>query len=370
LLGISLQSRSIELARGHALTSFAFVATIGPVVAAAAQLIAGPVSDRRRARGSRRIEFYAGGAIVAAAAILWFYLAPNFAQLVCAVVVLQAALNVAIGPYQAVIPDFIDARDAGTASAWMAGLFGAGNAVGAVLASFVRVPIVTALCIAALLLASVAVTASHVARLDRRDVATTRLRISRAFFDLLVSRALLFLGFYTLLDFLLFFVTSVLRVPAADVKMTTGILLLVFTVAGVAGAAIGGRPADRFDRRAVATAGAAGFIVALGVFLTSHALATLVVAAALAGIAWAIVLTADWALGCAILPRSTLATAMAVWNLALIVPQIVAPSLTTALLRVTHLVQSPLRFHYAFFLAALEIAAGMAWLWRLPALRV
>ena len=58
LLGISLQSRTIELVSGGgALVAYGRLATIGAVVAASVQIAVGPWSDARRARRSRRIEF-------------------------------------------------------------------------------------------------------------------------------------------------------------------------------------------------------------------------------------------------------------------------------------------------------------------------
>src|SRR5581483_4877888 len=80
LLGISLQARSLQLAPGWALSAYPVLAVSGACVAAVTQIAAGILSDRLRARGSRRIEFYAAGAIGAAAAILWFYLAHSFAE--------------------------------------------------------------------------------------------------------------------------------------------------------------------------------------------------------------------------------------------------------------------------------------------------
>ncbi|MBV9270964.1 MAG: MFS transporter [Candidatus Eremiobacteraeota bacterium] len=210
----------------------------------------------------------------------------------------------------------------------------------------------------------------HVMRLPLRDVQTERLRISRTLVDLLVSRALLFLGFYTLLDYLDFYVAQALHQTAAQAKTHTGVLLLLFTIAGAIGAAFAARPADRYDRRYVAMTGALLFGAALTIFVYVEDFSAIATCAIVAGIAWGVMLTADWALGSALLPKSALATAMAIWNLALIVPQIAAPALTTAILGALHLLQSPQGVRTAFIAAAIEVIAGALWLLRLPAWRI
>ena len=81
-------------------------------------------------------------------------------------------------------------------------------------------------------------------------------------------------------------------------------------------------------------------------------------------------LTADWALGCQFLPRFALATAMGIWNLALLVPQIIAPAIATAVLSAMHALNSPNAASIAFVTASIEVAIGIAWIWRLPGSRV
>ena len=135
LLGISLQARTHELTGAHALASYGTIATLGALVAAVVQIASGALSDASRARIGRA-PFYFAGALVAAAGIAWFYAAHDFSRLVAAFVVVQVGMNVAMGPYQAVIPDFVPSSGRGMAAAWMAGLQGVGNAIGAVAASF------------------------------------------------------------------------------------------------------------------------------------------------------------------------------------------------------------------------------------------
>lgn len=365
LLGVSLQARISELAHTHAIAAYGAIAATGAAIAAMTQIAVGVISDRRRVRGSRRIEFYVGGTALAVPALLWFYGAPSIAQLFAAVIVLQIGMNVAIGPYQAVIPDFIPDREIGKASSWMAALQSAGNACGALAAAFVSNAAIAAVFIAAMLVATCAITVRHVRSLHPLGAREEPLRISRAFVDLFISRALVFLGFYTLLGYLFFYVRGSLG--AGGTKMLTGSIILAVTASAALGAVAAARPADRYDRRAIAAAGGAGFVVALGAFLISHTLPAIVCSALFAGMAWGVFVCADWALGCQFLPRFALATAMGVWNLALLLPQIVAPVLATAVLASLHALQNANAPRIAFGMAAVEVLCGIGWIGRLPA---
>jgi MFS family permease len=363
LLGVSLQARASQLGGAQAIAAYGALAAAGAAVAAVTQIVVGTISDRRRAHGSKRIEFHAMGAILAGAALIWFYTAPTFAQLIAAVVAVQIAMNVAIGPYQAVIPDFIAEEGMDAASSWMAGLQSMGNAAGALIASQVGDPRIAAIAIAGCLLGSWVVTALHVRLLTLLPVAQQRLKISRAFIDLFISRALVFLGFYTLLGYLFFYVREAL---GGNTQRTTGVLILVTTASAAIGALVAARFATRMDRRLVATIGGTAFIGALFAFLFAHGITGIAVSALAAGIAWGTFITADWALGCYFLPRQALATAMGIWNLAVLIPQIVSPIVATAVLSALHALQSNTAPRIAFLLAACEVAVGVAWIWRLP----
>jgi MFS family permease len=372
LLGISLQARTIELVGGSgALLAYGRLATMGAVVAAIVQVAVGPWSDARRRRGSRRIEFYVAGTLVGGVALWFFFGAQNFGALTLAFVMLQAGLNVAIGPYQAIIPDAIARAKFGVASSWMAALQSAGNAFGAVLAAYVNDARILAGSLTALLIGTAAVTCAHLRglRLERAAVREP-VRVTRAFVDLFVSRALVYIGFYTLLGYLLFYVRDVLVPPTLGaVKSESGILILVFTLVGALGAAAAARPSDRSDKRLVATIGGGIVIVALGIFIFSHGFAGAAAATLVAGLGWGVFLVADWAIACRVLPPGALATTMGIWNLAVILPQIIAPALTTAVLSRLALTgaQGP---RVAFALAAGETLVGIAWLWRLSPMTI
>jgi MFS family permease len=242
MLGVELQSRVVEFAAGDDVRVYALLAAGGALVAAAVQLGAGFASDRRLARVGHRRESYALGAALALPALIGFFAVSSLAGLVLAFVVLQVGMNVLGGPYQAAVPDAIEPGAGGRASAWMSVYQFCGSVVGLVIAATLH-GIVAGAALAAVLALSFAITFLHLRGLAPAPARVTPLRIDRDVATILVSRGAINVGFYTLFGFLFFFVRESLGV--ADARTTTGLLFIAFTVAGVLGAALAGRPADR-----------------------------------------------------------------------------------------------------------------------------
>ncbi len=367
ILAVSLQARSIELAPHDGVRTYATLASIGALLATLVQLAAGRLSDARRRRTGDRRAFYTLGILGGLPALVWVYLAPNLAQLTAAFFALEIALNVALGPYQAAIPDYVAPRRRGLASSWMAAYQSVGNAAGLLVAGFLHDLRVVALALGAPLFVSYRVTLAHVRRLAAQPAESRRtLRLRGPLGVLLLSRGLTNVGFYTLLGFLLFYVRDSLRVTGTAVQTQTALLFLTFTLTAIGGAVLAARPTDRLDKRIVASAANALLIAALAVFALAPNLGVAYGAALLAGIAWGAFVTADWALASAVLPPGSMATAMGIWNVATTVPQVVAPILSAPLLVHFDAVAAGLGPRVAFGVALVEFALGAASIWLLP----
>jgi MFS family permease len=367
VLGLSLQARITQLGGSNALADYGIISTAGALFAAVVQIVVGPFSDRRRRAGDKRTAFYVAGSAGAALALLAFYASPTIGLLAISFVALQAAMNVVIGPYQAVLPDVVPSSRIGVASGWMAAMQSAGNAAGAILATVLGNTPVLGAVIAILLLASCGLTVAHLRAVPLQPIAEhTPLRVTRALVDLFVSRALVYIGFYTLLGYFYFYVASVLP-PGSPLNATTagGIAILLFTLVGAAGAALAARPADRLDERLVVSAGGALMVIALCALAAVHVPFIMPGLIAVAGVGWGVFLCADWAFACRILPTGALATTFAIWNVAVVGPQMVAPVITTLVLSATRTLQTPAGPRVAMLVAAVEIVAGAAWIWRL-----
>jgi MFS family permease len=194
-------------------------------------------------------------------------------------------------------------------------------------------------------------------------IAAAPLRLDANVRTVLASRAFVNLGFYTLFGFLFFFVRESLGAP--DARTTTGILILAFTIAGVIGAAVAGRPADRIDKRLVVTVACIAIAISVGAFAAAPTVAVSLVCAIASGVAWGAFFTADWSIAYAVLPRDAMAKAMGVWNLALAVPQVAAPAITGPLVAALDARRAGLGPRIALICVIIEFAIGTAWLWRL-----
>ena len=369
LLGISLQLRTTQLAPDHAVIAYGQLAAAGALTAVIVQLVMGPLSDRLRAGGTDRRWFFITGALLGCIGIFGFYLAQTFPMLIGALVFLQIGMNIAIGPYQAIIPDYMPSAQAGGASAWMAALQSLGNAAGAVCAVLLSgTPVLLAGVLAFLVVVTGAITVLHIARLVPRAIGRASgvvpYSLSRAAIDLFISRAVLWIGFYTVLGYMFFYVHDTLHI--ANAVQSSGIVILIFTVFGAAGAALSARPADAMDRRVVVNGSSGIFMIGLISFVLVRDERLMYAAAAIAGTGWGGFLAADWALGCSILPPGIMATAMGIWNIAVAGPQIIAPALTTIMVLSVH-VDKAVAPLYALSLATLEALVGALWIWRLPA---
>jgi MFS family permease len=217
--------------------------------------------------------------------------------------------------------------------------------------------------LAVILAVSAAVTLAHLRRLPAIAAGGAPLRLTADMWTVLVSRGAINVGFYTLFGFLFFFVQQTLHV--ADARTTTGLLFVTFTVAGVGGAALAARPADRYDKRVVVSVAAAAIVVSVGAFAAAPNVAVAFGAAFAAGAAWGAFFTVDWAIAYAVLPRTAMATAMGVWNLAAAIPQVLAPAITAPLVAAANLRHAGLGPRLALILVAIEFAGGAAVLWRL-----
>jgi MFS family permease len=371
ILGVSLQSRCIQLVgRDHAIASFTWLAASGALVATIVQIAAGAFSDRVRRDTGNRIPFYLAGTALAIPALFWFYIAPAFAQLVAAFLLLQFAMNVVGGPYQAVIPDFVEPSRRGIASSWMAAYQSFGNALGLIAAFAIADLRIIALAIAAPFAGSCAVTISEARGRNGSESEARLAPASRALSGtlgaLLVSRGLINVGFFTLLDFLLFFVERSLRVPDAQVNLYTGTLFLAFTLAAVPGAIVAARPTDRFDKRIAVSIAVSIVAVALAVLAATPWIPLAYAAAALAGIGWGAFVTADWALASALLPREEMATAMGIWNVATTLPQVFAPLVTGPLVTRLDSHSAGAGPRAAIVVSLVEFVLGGIAVWRLP----
>lgn len=338
LLGATLQA---EIARFMPPTfigrASAILGGLGALVAIFAQYGAARASDVLR----RRIPFIVAGTLLDVAALFAFAFAPSFGAVVIAFAAVQIALNIAGGPYQALIPDRIAKADQGKASAVMGLMRLAGTAGGLLLAKLVVVQpapgiseatytagfVKLVAVVAGILLVALAVTLFGV-REKPGDVAPAQPVLASwpsrtSFWWLIVSRAFVSAGLYLILPFLGFYLRFALKV--AKYQSTSLTLLLIMVLCSLAGTLPAGILADRLSKKSIIYIALA--FLACGaltlVFLRQLGPVTLV--AIVLGIGWGAYYSVDWALACNLLPSGRAGALMAIWNLGASAPQVAAP---------------------------------------------
>jgi MFS family permease len=340
VLGVLLQARVGSLAGPFGAERYGAIAALGAWAAGVTQIAAGWWSDRRRGeRGRGRAAFYLAGAAAVVPALGAFLTASSLTGLAFAFVALEVAANLAIGPYQAAVTDFVAGDSYGRASGIMGIAQSGAIAVGAVLAAHLHRPALLWTVLGAAVVLGAVATATAVMQRPYRISGEAHAAgpPRRNLVAVFVSRALLFAGFYTLLGYAYFYLRDSLALGQGAARAAQGTLLALFTIGGGLGAVLAGRPADRFDRRWVAVIGATltgGMVLAIAA--GNAGLPFVLAAGTLAGVGWGVVMTADWAIGSMLVPERMRATAMGIWNLAVLAPQALAPLAASALMAAAH----------------------------------
>jgi len=338
LLGATLQA---EIARFMPPTAYgratAILGGVGAMLAILSQFGAGRASDVLR----KRMPFIILGTLLDVAALYAFAYAPSFGAVVAAFAAVQVALNIAGGPYQALIPDRIAKAGQGRASAFMGLMRLAGTAAGLLLAKLVvHQPgpgvtpemythsfVVLVTVISAILLAALVVTLLGV-RETSGDIPPAQPVLAdwpqrASFWWLIVSRAFVSSGLYLILPFLGFYLRFALHVE--HYQSTSLTLLLLMVGCSLVGTVPAGLLGDRLPKKSIiyiALALLAAGSLALTVTTTLAPVGLLAIGL---GVGWGAYYSVDWALATNLLPSGRAGALMAIWNLGASAPQVAAP---------------------------------------------
>lgn len=332
----------------HSGSHLAVLSICGAAMGLLVQIVIGPISDRCAARWGRRRPFLFFGTVLAIAAMLGFGHAGSFAGLVLAFVGIQLFLNIATGPYQAMIPDQVPQDRQGAASGFMGVMQLLGEAGGPIVAGLLlgkaATPAMQAhgiqifMVIVATLLglfmaltvllvpdAPASLAKAQSLRQNLRETYHFRIAENPDFYKLLVSRAVFNLGFYTAFGFLAYYVHYSLHAGPTYQKPLTQLLEIA-----IGGALIGTLPAgylaDRMSKKTVIYASSL-FSVAAGLaFALAPTILFAQLMAALFGIGYGMFRAVDWAFATNLLPQGGGAKFMAIWSLSTMLPQVIAPS--------------------------------------------
>ena len=142
----------------------------------------------------------------------------------------------------------------------------------------------------------------------------------------LLTRLLMMLGIYTIQDFLQYYMSNV--VGATHPEQATRNFVILVSLSSIITALAAGWLSDRFGRkRIVYVSGVMMALVGL-IFIVTHSMPIVIAAGALFGLGYGAYLSVDWALVVDVLPsQRNFARDMGVWNIALSMPQVIAPAL-------------------------------------------
>lgn len=325
----------------------------GATIAAISQILFGALSDGSHHPWGRRRPFLLWGTLLALPFVLLFPFAHALVPLLAVYCALQLFLNVAIGPYQALMHDLIPAERHGVAATWIGvvGLIGRiggpliavlilnmGAGTGGKLSSarsetnLFYLMIVFALLLGGAMLLSMGLARETPYREEDnftlsqriRAVWNVPLRPYPSFVWLVVSRFGIMMGIYTVQFCLFYYVRDTLgyKTGAGDIVKN---FLVLSTLTGLVGTLPAGWISDRVGRKTVLFA---ANIIGMGAGLC-FALASDVklayIAAGVFGVGFGAFSAVDWALATGLLPASEPAKYMGVWGTSDTVSQVIAP---------------------------------------------
>ncbi len=332
--------------------SLGLVCSVGAAVAALTQITSGALSDVRGLRWGRRRPYLLVGTLLCVPALLAFPRAGSLGTILAVYIAIQFLLNIAIGPYQALIPDIIPLAYHGRASAFM-GLWTLLGRIGGPLMATLLLPRPDGLawCMGMFAVLLVVFMAVNVAIVRERPAppartgfaATVRglyrvpLRPYPSFVWMLVSRFGIMMGVYSVIFCLFYYVRFTLGAPSeASASEVVFRMMAIAAVTGLAGTLPAGHLSDVFLKKQVLYVSNSICIVSALGFLMAGSYQMAYVAVAVFGFGYGAFQAVDWALGCNVLPEHARAKYLGVWGLSDTVPQVIAPPVGGLLVWVTN----------------------------------
>ena len=317
----------------------ALVQSSGALVSAITQIVFGAFSDNTTLRMGRRKPYLIFGTLLTSGVLLFLPGAHTVGALLGVYLGIQLFLNIANGPYQALMPDLVPPDHHGRASAYM-GVASLLGRIGGPLAGALLLQLPNGLALLnwtfiallnGLMLINVWVLKEEPLAHGEGVVkaltglAHVPLRPYPDFLWLLVSRFGIMLGVYTIMPFLQYYVRDSLHVPANQALSVVGNFLIAATLAGFVGVIAAGVACDRYSKKLILyIANSISIVAAIG-FALAQDVTQAYVAVTIYGIGAGTFAAVDWALAAGLLPPGAPAKYLGFWSLSDTLPQVVAP---------------------------------------------
>jgi len=313
----------------------------------------GALSDRIRLPGGRRKPWMVIGTIGNNLGLLGLaYLirpgeTPSLVGWILAFLVVELFSNLASAPYSALIPDIVPANQRGSASGWMGfmsvlGMF-AGGVLGFLLDSLGGITGIYLILIGVMFV-GLLVTFFGVKEPEVYAVRpVTGMQFlhgliepfqSSNFTWVFLTRLLVTMGFYTIQEFLQYYMGDVIGAPfvlpvlgqVADApEQAASFFLILLLFGAILSTLVAGVLSDRHGRKLmVYLSGALMGMVAL-VFVLTRSFTVAVLMGVVFGVGYGAYQSVDWALGADVMPSlDDYAKDMGVWHVAMVLPQVIA----------------------------------------------
>lgn len=318
---------------GNATSVLSLTGILGTLVASVTLPLVGLLSDGWRSRLGRRRPLMIVGSIISFLFLLLLGYSSTLPLFIIGLVGVQLFNNVAQGAYQGLIPDLVAPEQRGEASGYM-GLYNQiGVVVGGILGAFTSA-IAFIWSSVVMLLCGLLITLGYVREPSSLHLAPQPLRrrlqefslrgpAYRDFWWVFATRFSVLVGLYVLQTYLLYYLRFVLGIRHAQLDVFLILIILSLTATGAALA--GGYISDRYRRRRaiVAASGILQGVCAL-LFVFSHSLALVYLAAAIFGLGYGAYQSVDWALVVDTLPAGSAARDMGVWSISTTGSQLLA----------------------------------------------
>lgn len=315
--------------------------------------VAGALSDRVRLPLGRRRPWIIAGTLLNVVGLLGLAYIPRAGDLdtlvpfILAFMLVEFANNVASAPYSALIPDIVPPEQRGAASGWLGLMTMLGNAAGALLGIFITaVGGITGIywVIIAVMLVGMLVTVFGVREPPAPEVEPFTWggflrglwldpRQYPDFAWVFLTRLLVFMGVYTIQEFLQFYMGDVIGAPfmlfgvqvATLPEEAVSFFLLALLLGALVSSLSAGVLSDRLGRKKPVYASSAlmGLVAAVFILFGNFELAVLL--GVIFGLGYGAYTAVDWALATDVLPSmEDYAKDMGIWHVASVLPQVVA----------------------------------------------
>lgn len=263
---------------------------------------------------------------------------PEYVAFLAAYMVVQLGNNIASAAYMGVIPDVVPENQRGAASGYMALMSQLGTLLGAVgcAVALKGFPEWTKYALLAVVLLGVGMITLLGLKETPLPHKPAKIKwgpyIKSLWIDpkkfpdfawVWITRALVMLGFYSVLPFINYYLGDAVRVPDVDMAAAEliGIILIASSISGI----YGGYLSDRIGRKKVVFLSNGMIAVMVLAFIFTRSFMSVLIVGTVFGLGFGAYTSVDWALGTDVLPdKKHAGKDMAVWHIAMTLPQTLA----------------------------------------------